>query len=560
MKRLGVSGYCGLAALAFVLAPLVTTLEAMFEGDVAGRFAALDGSVLDRVVDTISVSLGAAIIALAFAIPFCLAIHRADFRGRRLLRALYVGPLLIPPHVHTISWMRIIGNNGWITRVLKESFDIDFVVRRGFLEVGGSPILWPGATWIAACSFWPIAALVISSGLQQLDPRPEEAALGNRSRAATLWGVTLPMVRPQLMAGALFVFLLTAGCLGIPALLDTPVIMNEVFSAAKEGDQARAAVVSLPLVLVASAALLSTILASSRSGASTATSRRLPQLLAPRSRRAGAVALAILFLTTGWPLFAMVMEAMNLGAKETLGRSYGDVFVAFFSEGPAGLASNARAIWKNVLPDIKASVELAICSAIVVTAAALALGTFLRRLPRRLAIAAEAAALLPFAFPALVVCVAVNIFWSKLAAFSWVDRFVYGGLGVSVSAWLMMFLPFALRAVDAALSRIPRGAEEAAALSGRSGGAILSRIVLPLAASGIGASMVLVWVLVMGELSVGIVVSAPGWQGVQVRIFNMIHFARDAEVAALCLVMTIFAVVPVALWALVTEPDRRPTR
>ena len=46
------------------------------------------------------------------------------------------------------------------------------------------------------------------------------------------------------------------------------------------------------------------------------------------------------------------------------------------------------------------------------------------------------------------------------------------------------------------------------------------------------------------------------YETVQVRIFNMVHYFRDEEVAALCLLVVGMALVPVALFAILRKPAR----
>jgi ABC-type Fe3+ transport system permease subunit len=63
-----------------------------------------------------------------------------------------------------------------------------------------------------------------------------------------------------------------------------------------------------------------------------------------------------------------------------------------------------------------------------------------------------------------------------------------------------------------------------------------------------GSTLGLAWVagmtLALVELDVTLLTYPPGMETAQVRIFNMVHYARDAEVSALCLLVTALGLLP----------------
>lgn len=524
----------GAIVLVLVMAPVAVLVFATFQGDVDGRWDALlerdesgalsapDPVVLDRVVNSFVLAGIATLLSLLFSVPLAIALHRTEFFGRRVVGILYVTPLLIPPHIHTISWLRIFGNNGYITAWWLERTGEELDVRAGFWD----DTFFPGATWMVTASFWPLAALIVSAGLNQLDPRFEESALLARGRRAMIRGVTLPLLRPHILAGGFFVFIFAIGCYGVPALLDTPTIMIEVFFVASNVDTTTAAVVALPLVLITVGTLAwITISCGRRVWGGTSRRQPIPSTLRPRSAAAGIYAWFIVLLTAGWPLYSLVREAGSLATY--------------------------RAIFKNVLPDIEGSLVIATWSAVAITVSGCAVALLAHRAGRRRGFWVEALALLPFAFPAVVVGVATNVFWSGFQDVPFIDRWVYRGAGIGMLMYVMLFLPFAVRAVRTALDRVGPHVVEAAELTGRSGPAVFARVVLPMIRPGIAAAALLGFVLSLGELGAGLTARPPDWDNAQVRIFNMIHFSRDEEVAALCVMMVLLVIVPTALYALV---------
>jgi iron(III) transport system permease protein len=69
----------------------------------------------------------------------------------------------------------------------------------------------------------------------------------------------------------------------------------------------------------------------------------------------------------------------------------------------------------------------------------------------------------------------------------------------------------------------------------------------------IGAAAVVGYVLCFTELAATLMVLPPGWQSVQIRIFNMIHYRSIGEVAALCVIVILLAALPVVALALLSR-------
>jgi len=104
--------------------------------------------------------------------------------------------------------------------------------------------------------YLPQAVGTVRSAVQQVSPSQEEAArtLG-RSAPNVLWTVTLPQIRPGILAGAALVFLTTMKELPATLLLSPTgfqTLATRIWSAATEGFFARAAAPALLLLIVSS--------------------------------------------------------------------------------------------------------------------------------------------------------------------------------------------------------------------------------------------------------------------------------------------------------------------
>ncbi|MBC7679302.1 MAG: molybdate ABC transporter permease subunit, partial [Pseudorhodobacter sp.] len=123
-------------------------------------------------------------------IPLAWVLARSRLRGRRLLRALVVVPLVLPPVVGGVALLLAVGRRGVLGPLL--------------VEAGAVPAFTPyGVVLAEAFVAMPFLVLVVEGALSGLDPAAEEVAgtLGARP-LRTFLTVTLPAVAPSVGAGA----------------------------------------------------------------------------------------------------------------------------------------------------------------------------------------------------------------------------------------------------------------------------------------------------------------------------------------------------------------------
>jgi len=151
---------------------------------------------------------GSTALALLIGIPFAFFIQRTLMWGRGIFSLLYLLPLLIPPYMQAIIWSQILASGGWANRFFMAALHLENVP----VDVHNLA----GAIIILAFSYFPFITLLTVNGLKNPDAGYEEAALLYCNRFKTVFSVTLPMITPQIMAGAIFVFIFSIidfGCL-----------------------------------------------------------------------------------------------------------------------------------------------------------------------------------------------------------------------------------------------------------------------------------------------------------------------------------------------------------
>jgi molybdate transport system permease protein len=152
---------------------------------------------------SLKVSLWATVVSLPFGILAAYALARWRFPGHGLLNGMVHLPLILPPVVTGYLLLLTFGRNGWVGSTLWDWFGFTFAFR------------WTGAALAAAVMAFPLLVRAIRLAVEAVDPKLEEAAstLG-ASRPVVFLTVTLPLILPGVIAGAVLAFAKAMGEFG----------------------------------------------------------------------------------------------------------------------------------------------------------------------------------------------------------------------------------------------------------------------------------------------------------------------------------------------------------
>jgi molybdate transport system permease protein len=136
-------------------------------------------------------SLSSTGLALVFGVPLAWLYARIDFPGRTVLRALTTLPMVLPPVVGGIALLLAFGRRGLLGAWLDSTFGITL------------PFTTAGVVLAETFVAMPFLVLTVEAGLRSMDRRYEEAARTLGARRWTVFTrVTLPLIAPSLLAGA----------------------------------------------------------------------------------------------------------------------------------------------------------------------------------------------------------------------------------------------------------------------------------------------------------------------------------------------------------------------
>ncbi|MGI8685066.1 MAG: ABC transporter permease [Acidimicrobiales bacterium] len=148
-------------------------------------------------------SLWATVIAVVLGLPLAWVLARVPFPGRRILRAVVLVPLVLPPVVGGVALLLAFGRRGLVGRYLDDWFSVTL------------PFTTAGAALAEAFVAMPFLVITAEAAFRNADRRYEEAA---RTLGAGRWTVfrrvTLPLTSPALAAGALLAWARALGEFG----------------------------------------------------------------------------------------------------------------------------------------------------------------------------------------------------------------------------------------------------------------------------------------------------------------------------------------------------------
>ena len=168
------------------------------------QFLSLVGSGASRTALLLSLRTATAstVLCLVFGVPMALVLARSDGRLTRLTRPLILLPLVLPPVVGGIALLYAFGKLGLLGH---------------YLDAAGIQIAFSTTAVVLAQTFVSLPFLVIA-----LEGAARSAGQGYETVATTLgarpstvwWRVTLPLLAPGLVSGAVLAFARALGEFG----------------------------------------------------------------------------------------------------------------------------------------------------------------------------------------------------------------------------------------------------------------------------------------------------------------------------------------------------------
>jgi iron(III) transport system permease protein len=534
-------------AAALVLYPIYFLFQAAFNvGDPEakpptdygfGNFAGL-GQYWEILLNTVTVSFAATVLALLFGFVTAWILSRTNVPGRHVLEQLMAVPYYVTPLLGAFAWS-LLGapESGFVNQVWRA------LGGDGYLIDIATP--W-GIAWVMALFEGSVAFVMIGAVMKSMDPALEEASqIIGAGRLRTMLRITLPLVAPGVLGAAIFVFAEMLGSFSAALVLGFPnrfyVITTAMYQLVSQYPPriplAAAMGVSLFAVMFAMLFVYRRIV--TRRSYVTITGKAFrPRVMDVGALRFALLAVCILYisLSVALPLLTLVYASVQ------------KIAVAFPAAANWTLDNYRTATTMNAVRSALAnSLVLGVATATigVVLMGLLAWIIYRSRVPGSGII--EYIVMFPQAVPRLVF--AFGMMWAWLIF----PIPIYGTLWLLLIAYLTVFLPLGVRTIAGVMLQVDRSLEESAQMCGAPWAYRIRTVTMPLLRPGLMAAWLLLFIASVRELGASILLMGPNAKVITPAIVES-WFASSAELtAAMALIQTLVVAAAMTLFLVLTR-------
>ena len=444
---------------------------------------------------------------------FAWLVTRTDLPYKTFMKSLFLVPLMLPSFIGALAWKMLLSpHSGYINKMWMEMFNTT--------EPLFNIYSYAGIALVEVMYLFPFVFIQVCGALERMDPTLEESARISGAGLLTITRkITIPLVLPSIMSGALLIMLYSMAHFGTVAVLgieqgiyNIPTLIYEkIHQSAGSFASIRTGTV-LATVLIASAALIiwtqQKIL-----------SRGHYQIIGGKSFRPMELKLRglrypLLFFCLAYIGFTIVLPTVVIflvGGVQTYGLSILDPnnlsldnykYILFEYD------VTRDAIWN--------SVTLGLAAAFITMFAGVMISYVIVKMKVKGKGILEFLGMLPFSVPGSVIALGVILAWSGAYGIN-----IYNTVWIILVSYIARYMAFSLKANSAALEQVHDSLMEASRSCGASMWQSLKDIVIPLVRPGMISAFFLIFLPALRELTVSIMLYAPTTRTIGVAIYTL---------------------------------------
>ncbi|MBR4958435.1 MAG: iron ABC transporter permease [Phascolarctobacterium sp.] len=444
---------------------------------------------------------------------FAWLVTRTDLPYKTFMKSLFLVPFMLPSFIGALAWKMLLSpHSGYINKMWMEMFNTT--------EPLFNIYSYAGIALVEVMYLFPFVFIQVCGALERMDPTLEESARISGAGLLTITRkITIPLVLPSIMSGALLIMLYSMAHFGTVAVLgieqgiyNIPTLIYEkIHQSAGSFASIRTGTV-LATVLIASAALIiwtqQKIL-----------SRGHYQIIGGKSFRPMELKLRglrypLLFFCLAYIGFTIVLPTVVIflvGGVQTYGLSILDPnnlsldnykYILFEYD------VTRDAIWN--------SVTLGLAAAFITMFAGVMISYVIVKMKVKGKGILEFLGMLPFSVPGSVIALGVILAWSGAYGIN-----IYNTVWIILVSYIARYMAFSLKANSAALEQVHDSLMEASRSCGASMWQSLKDIVIPLVRPGMISAFFLIFLPALRELTVSIMLYAPTTRTIGVAIYTL---------------------------------------
>ncbi len=474
-----------LASSALILLPLSYVTALALSADPAVWHRLWTTRVPELLWNTVSLAGAVALLTLVLGVLTAWMVTRFEFPGRRLWEVGLVLPLAMPTYVLAYVYNYLLGFGGPVEHLWQ-------MIAGPQSRIISPQSFW-GVTVVMALDTFPFVYLLTRSALLSFNVSFEEVARTcGASHLRRVLFVTLPLLRPSIVAGLALVILYVVSDFGAVSLLRYQTLTYAVFQQMTgRSDNQAASILSILLVILALLFLLTERWFRRKSRFYQTTGR----FRAPQRIRCGwlhtaaltACLATVIGLAFGVPAYLLVIWSLSPEAQAILDAR----FFGF--------------VWNSAL--------LSTLAATAGVFVGLPLAYLASRNPTWLNTGCLQAAYAGYVLPGPVAALAVLVLCLNLTPF------LYGSVLVLIVAYVIHFLPAGLQSLEPATQQITPNLEEVARTLGLDVRQTWQRVTLPLMRNGFVVAWELMFLQTMKELPATLLLRPVGFDTLAIRVW-----------------------------------------
>lgn len=474
-------------------------------------------------INSLIIALGTTLTSTIIGVFFAWLIARTDLPFKKLMKALFMVPFMLPSFICAMAWKVLLSPRaGYINKMFMAMFNLE-TAPIDIMSLGG-------IIAIETMYLFPFVFLQVSGALERMDPTLEESARISGAGLLTITRkITLPLVMPSILAGALLVCLYSLAHFGVPAILGTEKgiyniptkIYERIYASAGSFEAIRTGTILSMILVIAAAIILkfqNIILKKGRFQIIAGKSMR-PVVLKLRGLKIPLLIVSILYI-----LITVVLPTITIFLIGGL-KTYG---LPFTFKNMTWLNYIEIFKWKMTKDALWNSLYLSVGAAFVTMLAGVMISYVIVKMRVKGKFILEFLGVLPFSLPGTVIALGCILAWSGRFGIN-----LYNTAGIIFVAYIARYMAFALKSNSAALEQVSDSLEEASRSCGASHWQTLKNIVIPLIRPGMISAFFLIFLPALRELTTSVLLYGPATRTIGVAIYALNEDGETVRAAAL---------------------------
>jgi len=472
----------------------------------------LDQRIPELLFNTLTLAFAVTFFSVLIGVFLAWVVERTDIPGRKIWQWMLVLPLVIPPYVGAVTYIIMLGRSGWMKSIWENSSFLSRISVNFPIDIFS---FW-GVVFVLTMFTYPYVYLIAGGAIRKMNRNFEEAAKSKGcSSFEIFFKVNLPLLKPAIGAGAVLVFLYVLSDFGAVSMLRYVTFTAAIYFQRVGFDTSSASILSVVLIAITIIVLLiEGKTTKNKKLYQTTNSFRKPLILELGKFKI--------------PVLIVVFLIFSLAALIPL-----TILIYWASIGITMNAIDLRFIGYSIN-----TLTLALFAALISAMFSLPVVYLKSRhssLPSNII---EKLSYIGYTLPGVIVALGF------IFVFNNYFTFIYGTPLILILAFFVRFLPQSLQAGQSSINQISPKIDEAARSLGTPPWKILLKVILPNMLPGILAGAALVFVSSVKELPVTLMLRAPGFDTLAVRVYSEAQDGIYHMAAPAALLIILVSIIP----------------